>query len=226
MTKPKNKNKNHCLKCHSKHYPPTGKKCQVVMDKTKEEPSVNMNPMTTSSESDSDGRDLGVGARKVDIGARKKITKQKDCSVKRVLTPGPSRTSDQSEGSETSEEEHPSGGLQALILKELQRVHHRLDDVEAKVQNSRRRNRNSKDCSKLSSSKYLSNNDVKCKKSRKCQSSSETSSDEELLPPLSVLKSSREIQNKVDARISEIESHSKVQGNESSKLKSKRGGRD
>ena len=53
--------------------------------------------------------------------------------------------------------------------------------------------------------------------------SSETSSDEELLPPLSVLKSYCENQSKVDTRISEIESHSKVQGNESLKLKSKRG---
>ena len=224
MTKPKNKNKNYCLKCHSKHYPPTGKKCQAVMDKAKEEPSVSMNPMTTSSESDSDGRNLGVGACKVDMGA-KKITKQKDCSVKRVLTPGHSRTSDKWVGSETSEDERPSGGLQALILKELQRVHHRLDDVEAKVQDRRRRNRSDKDCPKLSSSKHLSKNDVKCKKSKISKSSSESSSDEELLPPLSVLKTSREIQSKVDARISEIEAHSKVQGNETLKLKSKSGGR-
>ena len=119
--------------------------------------------MTASSEGDSDSRDCVVGACKVDMGAKKKITKQ-DCSVKRVLTPGPSRTSDQSDGSETSEDESPSGGLQALILKELQRVHHRLDDVEAKVQHTRRRNRKHKDCPKLSISKYLSKSDGKCKK--------------------------------------------------------------
>ena len=65
---------------------------------------------------------------------------------------------------------------------------------------------------------------VNVKNFKKCESS-ETSSDEELLPPLSVLKLSPEIQRKVDTRISEIESHSKVQGNESSKLKSKGGGR-
>ena len=128
-----------------------------------EEPNISRNHMTASSESDSDGRDLGMGACKVDMGAKKKITKQKDCSVKRVLTPGPSRTSDQSDGSEVSEDERSSGGLQALILKELQRVHHRLDDVEAKVQDSGRRSRKHKECPKLSSSKYLSKNDVKCK---------------------------------------------------------------
>ena len=94
--------------------------------------------------------------------------------------------------------------------------------MEAKVQDGRCPNRSEKDNSKLSSSKYSSKNGVKCKKSKKCKSSSESSSNEELLPPLSVLKISREIQSKVDARISKIESHSQVQGNESSKLKSKR----
>ena len=53
------------------------------MDKAKEEPSISVNPMTTSSESDSDGRDFGMGACKVDMGTKKKITKQKDCYVKR-----------------------------------------------------------------------------------------------------------------------------------------------
>ena len=119
--------------------------------------------------------------------------------------------------------EHPSGGLQALILKELQRVYQRLNDVEAKVQDRRHRNRSDKDCPKLSRSKYLSKMMLKVKRVKKSKFSSESSSDEELLPPLSVLRTSREIQSKIDARISEIESHSKVQGNESSKLKSKRG---
>ena len=216
----KKKYNNYCSKCHSKHYPPRGKKCQVAMDKASEDPSISRSHMKASSDSDSD---LGMGASKVNMDAKKKITKQKDCSVKRVLTPGPSRTSDLSDGSEVSEDECPSSGLQALILKEFQRVHHRLDDVEAKVQDPGIRSRKRKDCSKLRSSKYLSKNDVKCKNFKKCESS-ETSSDEELLPPLSVLKSSLEIQRKVDIRISEIEAHSKVQGNESSKLKSKRGG--
>ena len=223
MTKPKNKNKNYCSKCHTKHYPPTGKKCQSTMDKSSEDSSTSRSHVTASSGSDSDNRDLGMGASKVNMGAKKKITKQKDCAVKRVLTPGPSRTSDLSDGSEVSEDERPSGGLQALILKELQRVHHRLDDVEAKVQDPGIRSRKRKDSSKLSSSKYLSKNGVDCKNFKKYESS-ETSSDEELLSPLSVLKSSQEIQRKVDTRISEIEAHSKVQGNESSKLKSQRGG--
>ena len=119
MTKPKTKNKNHCSKCHSKHYPPTGKKCQNVVENVKNDPSNSVLPVT-SSDSDSDVRDSGVGAFNVDMGGMKKVTRQKDCFVKRVSTPGHSRPSDQADNSETSEDEHPSGGLQALILKELQ----------------------------------------------------------------------------------------------------------
>ena len=191
------------------------------MDNVKNDPSTSVHPVTSSSESDSDVRGLGVGAVNVDIGVKKKITRQKDCSVKKVSTPGHSRPNDQADGSETSEDEHPSGGLQALILKELQRVNHRLDDMEARVQGHRHHRRNDKDCQKLSTSKYLLKDEGRSKKCIKSKYLSESSSDEELLPPLSVLRTSREIQKQVDARISEIESHSKVEGSDSTKFKKK-----
>ena len=224
MTEPKNKNKNYCSKCHSKHYPPTGKKCQVMMDNITNDPSTSVHPVNSSGDSDSDVRDSRVGAVNVDMGVKKKITRQKDCSVRRVSTSGQSRPSDQADDSETSEDEHPSGGLQTLILKELQRVNHRLDDMEAKVQGHRHHRKHEKDCQKLSTSKYMSKNEGCSKKSTKRKHFSDSSSDEELLPPLSVLRTSCEIQKQVDARISEIESHSKVEGNDNTKLKSKRGG--
>ena len=223
MTKPKNKNKNYCSTCHSKHFPSMGKKCQVMMDNVINNPSTSVHPVNSSSDSDSDVRDSRVGAVNVDMGVKKKITRQKDCSVRRVSTPGQSRPSDQADGSETPEDGHPSGGLQALILKELQRVNHRFDDVEARVQGHRHHRRNEKDCQKLSTSKYMSKNEGCSKKGTKSKHFSESSSDEELLPPLSVLRTSREIQKQVDARMSEIESHSKVEGNDNTKLKSKRG---
>ena len=164
-----------------------------------------------------------MGAFNVNMG-KKKITQQKDCFVKRVSNPGHSRPSDQADGSETSEDEHPSGGLEALILKKLQRVNSRLDDVEATVQGHRQHKKNNKDCQKLSKAKYLLKNESRSRKSKNSKYVSESSSDEELLPPLSTLKTSREIQKQVDARIAEIESQSKVEGNKSTKLKSKRGG--
>ena len=46
-----------------------------------------------------------------------------------------------------------------------------------------------------------------------------SSSDEELLSPLLVLGTSHEIQKQVDARLSQIEAHSKVEGNCNEKLK-------
>ena len=55
---------------------------------------------------------------------------------------------------------------------------------------------------------------------------SESSSDEDDLPPLRVHRTSREVQSHVDARLREIDSQSKVGGTDNvSKIKSKcRGG--
>ena len=211
MTKPKVKNKNHCSKWHSKHYPPTGKKCQNVMDKVKNQPST------------SDGRDSGMGVFNVDMGKRK-VTQQKDCVVRKVLNPGQARPSDHTDTSDASEDEPPSGGLEALILKELQRVNSRLDVVEATVQGHRQHRRRDKDTQKLSKTSVLSKSDSCSRKSKSSKHVSESSSDEESLPTLSTLRTSRQIQRQFDARIAEIESQSKVQGDESTKLKSKRGG--
>ena len=222
MTKPKAKNKNYCSKCQSKHYPPTGKKCQSAMEKLKNQPSAGVDPVTASSDSGSDGRDSGMGAFNVDMG-KKKVTQQKDCVVKKVLNPGQARPSDHTDDSDTSGDERPSGGLEALILKELQRVNSRLDDVEATVQGQRQHRKRDKDTQKLSKTNVLSKSQSYSKKSKSSKYVSESSSDEESLPTLSTLRTFWQIQRQVDARIAEIESQSKVQGDESNKLKSKRG---
>ena len=60
-----------------------GKKCQNVMDKVKNQPSTSVDPVTSSSDSGSDGRDSGIGAFNIDMG-NKKVTQQKDCVVKKV----------------------------------------------------------------------------------------------------------------------------------------------
>ena len=210
MTKPKVKNRNYCSKCHSKHYPPTGKKCQNVMDKLKNQPSTSVDPVTLSSDSGSDGRDSGMGVFNVDMG-KKKVTQQKDCVFKRVSNPGQARPSDHTDGSDISEDECPSGGLEALILKELQRVNSRLDVVEATVQGHRQHRRRDKDTQKLSKVNVLSKSESYSRKSKSSKHVSESSSDEETLPTLSTLRTSRQIQRQVDARIAEIESQSKVQ---------------
>ena len=75
------------------------KKCHMNANKSMDKPSTSFQPVTSSSDSDSDVRDSGVGAFKVNMGARKKVTKQKDCSDKRVLSPGQSRPGDHSDDS-------------------------------------------------------------------------------------------------------------------------------
>ena len=186
-------------------------------------PSTSVQMMTMSSDTESDRQNSGVGAVKVKMSA-KKITKQKDCSVKKGLPSGQSRPSDHVRADSSSEDEHSSGGLQARILQELQKVNSRLDAVEDKVQEHSFRSTDQRDFSKLSTPKYSVHNDKRSRKSKKSKTSRyDSSSEDEVLPSLSVLKSSRNIQRQVDARIAEIESHSKLEGNDS-KLKSKRGG--
>ena len=224
MTKPKAKNKNYCNKCHEKHFPPTGKKCTLKEVKDMNIPSTSAQQMTMSSDSDSEVRHSGVGAVKVKMSARK-ITRQKDCSIKKGLPSGQFRPSDHVPAQSSSEDEQSSGDVQARILQELQKVNSRLDAVEDKVQ-EHGRSTDRRDCYKLSTPERFVHNVSKSRKSKKSKASryvSDSSSEEESLPSLSVLKSSRDIQRQVDARIAEIESHSKLEGNDS-KLKSKRGG--
>ena len=91
--------------------------------------------------------------------------------------------------------------------------------MEATVQGHRQHRRRDKDTQKLSKANILSKSDSCSRKSKSMKHVSESSSDEESLPTLSTLRTSCQIQRQVDARIAEIESHSKVQGDESTKLK-------
>ena len=98
----------------------------------------------------------------------------------------------------------------------------RQDDVEQRVQHTGGHSKDKKDNSKLST------HVKKCFKSEKSKvqvssTDSELSSDEEI-PCLSFLKSSKAVQKRVNERLAEIESSSKLEGNEQSKTKSKRGG--
>ena len=53
---------------------------------------------------------------------------------------------------------------------------------------------------------------------------SDAFSEENELPCLSVLRSSRDVQKKVDKRLYEIQKPSRLEGNDTGKIKSKRGG--
>ena len=150
---------------------------------------------------------------------------QKDCSVKKTKASGLSRPGDHAVLT-SSGDEHSSGGVQALILKELQRVTSRLEAVEDSTESKTHRRSRHRDSAKLSTPEHLTESCCKTKKCRKSKMStvfSESSSDEDILPSLSVLRSSKDIQKQVDERIAEIEARSKTEGKDN-KLKSKRGG--
>ena len=95
--------------------------------------------------------------------------------------------------------------------------------MEATVQGHRQHKRRNKDTEKLSKANVLSKGHGYSRKSKSSRHVSESSSDEESLPTLATLRTSHQIQRQVDARIAEIESQSKIQGDESTRLKSKRG---
>ena len=67
-----------------------------------------------------------------------KVTKQNDCFVKKATASGCSRPGDRTVLT-SSGNEHSSGGVQALILKEIQCVNPRLDAVEDSMEDHRHR---------------------------------------------------------------------------------------
>ena len=97
-----------------------GKKYKLNKKLDIDEPTSSAQLLTSSSGSDSDVPDSGVNAYFAIMSATK-VTKQKDCLVKKATASGHSRSGDQTVLM-LSDDEHSSGGLQALFLKELQRV--------------------------------------------------------------------------------------------------------
>ena len=153
------------------------------------------------------------------------VTRQLDCSDKRALAPGSQGHSDHTMNriQDSSSEEDTTADTQVLILKQLKKVNSRLDAVEEQMATTS----TSKRHKGLKLSKCSDPIDyVNKKSSRKmCKVVSSSSSEEEELPCLSTLRSSRQIQRKIDRRISEMQLDSKIEGRDIDlKNKSKRGG--
>ena len=155
MTKPKNKN--YCSQCHSKHIPPTGKKCKKQSVKSCDH---GKGPQSLSDDSDVGFRDNNMSFSNVIMSTHKKVVVQKNCKVKRCCAPRHSGPSIKVPA-DASEEECSSGGLQNLILKELCRINDRLDVVEQEMDTRRRRKIHKQP--KLSTPNYSINKHVKTK---------------------------------------------------------------
>ena len=179
----------------------------------------------SSDDSGSESMDSDVNLKQYvkNRKVKSKVTKQLDCHVKRVSSPQAVTTGNQARADVTGGEKQASDDLQVLKLKELQQINSRLDEVEDKVDRMWQYGTSSKDLQKLSKSVRgcSSKNSTKYQKSSCKRFMSD--SDEDEIPFWSVLRTSRDVQRKVD-KIAEIESASKFEGNDSQKLKSKRGG--
>ena len=215
MTKTKNKNF-----CKLKHEAPTGKKCKNFLKHAKQPsppkdfPNDILSPDTESS-SDSDSQDMKLSKlkqkcqKKTTAGVHK-YTKDKYASI--------ASSSQQSESdAKAAGAQDSTKNVQQLILEQLQRVNSRLDKVEHRMDKEDYRTK-SKNSQKLSTPMSQSCGKKSKRKTVIEHFESDSSSGENELPCLSVLRSSREVQKKVDERLHEIE------GNDNGKIKSKRGG--
>ena len=103
--------------------------------------------------------------------------------------------------------------VQTQILEQLKRVNSRFAHMEDEVAQVKQHSAKQKKTSSLSL----------VRKSSPVQES-DSSSDESLVPSLSMLKLNKDIQQQIDSRLPELEECSSVQGNQKQKLKSNRGG--
>ena len=221
----KNKNKNQCTLCKTRHEAPTGKKCKYGIKQTDQSTphssaSKSWLSSTSASSSDSELQDLQLSQLKRKCQKKSKQLKSKQ--GKKQSTQSTAVTESEEEDKAATVDPTPEA-VQQLILQQLQRVNPRLDSVEERMSQVDQ-GAKKKDITKLSrTSLELCNKKSKSKKVPHVMSS-ESSSDESDLPSLSVLKSSRQVQRKVDERLAEIQNESRVEGNNTTKIKSKRGG--
>ena len=149
-------------------------------------------------------------------------TPKRDLSVKRDLSPGHTDQS-ASDSADSTAEDSAHSGIQEKILAELQRMGSRLDRVEDQMAGTVAGQSSVRD-KKLSTVN-------KCKSNKKVKGhtdvfdTSDSSSDESDFPSLSVIRSSKALQKRIDTSIAVLEKDQKAQGNSiSEKIKSKRGG--
>ena len=127
------KQKGWCSKCNKRHFPPTGKKCQEIVNE--QSAAEEMPVKSRKKKGVIDGRDSQLSKSKVmspmSLHGQSSVTHKQDFYVKRASTPG---LEDQS-GSEDDLESADGGSapLQLKILEEIKKVSSRLDVVEHQV---------------------------------------------------------------------------------------------
>ena len=126
------------------------------------------------------------------------VTKQSDSSAKRGVAPGKHCPSDHPKSRKqdlsSEEEDTTTTDTQALIFQELRRVNSRLDAVQDKMATTAHSTKQGKP--KLSNSASSSDNIMRKSSCKVSKIVSTSSSEDEDLPCLSTIRSSRHIQKK------------------------------
>ena len=107
------------MKCHTKHFLPTGKKKgKNFIDIEKTSDRVEL-PKTSSDSTGSDSQDYDLSFVH-SVKSKSKVIKQPDCNVKRASIPGTGNPGDLGDVNATTSDKSSSNDLQVLILQELQ----------------------------------------------------------------------------------------------------------
>ena len=214
--------------CVDRHLPPTGKKCTV--QKTNKKIVSDVSGLLNSSISDSTTVDSDSSSEQIVVKKKSVVSSKKapaggqNSHVSGANGPGLSSSVEDDQlkmgGSVT-------GDVQVLILQELRKVSKRLDIVEERIegQGSSPAGTTHRKGVKLSKNSAQSSDVVVNQKKRsKLVSSSDSSDDELAIPELKVIRSSRSIQKGIDKKLASLQKEKHDQGNDTPKIKSKRGG--
>ena len=221
------KQKRWCNVCDDRHIPPTGKKCTINKKKVHRSTSdvsgqIDNSSFESSSMDSDSGSEQAVSSGKLPVSKNKAPGEGQNSFVSGASALGPQTMA---EKEQQSQDGSLAGDVQMLILQELRRVSKRLDVVEEQmgapttsvVTSSR------EPVSKLS--KHTAHDSkFSVKKSKKKMVITSTSSDDATeIPDLKVIRSSRPLQKKIDKKLASMDKEKHNQGNETPKIKSKRG---
>ena len=213
------KNKNGCWACNKKHFPPMGKNCQKAPQNTQDGATTEASSGSEKDDRDSLSGHIMLPQKLVKSHKLKSADKVKDTVSKKVKSSSHQVVSGSDEG-ESPVDEAEKQNVQHQILAELKKMNTRLNVVEAQVAEGRTWDKRKKSKGhKLSRSHKCTKYNKARDSSSDSSESSESSVDESCLPCLAHIRSSREIQRKIDKSLAKL-GHSQVQGKDTSqKLK-------
>ena len=202
------KHKGWCALCNDRHYPPTGKKCQLEKQSGQESEhldhcvnSLNPRPSSGAQDSKASSKKRGKTTKSATHPSKDKLD---FTVVKAIALQGDSdseMTTEERVVEKTGKEPIGVDDVQVLILQELKKVRSRQDMVEEQVADDKKESVRRRDSAKVSS-----NNDSHVCSKRKLRKqkqlvSSESSDDDYQLPTLAGIRTFKVLQQKINHRV-------------------------